>query len=57
VSTDFRDGVILGQLGLNSINIDFSDFTNQAYMQTVFMQKFLIGGGVELKNIKIKSDN
>lgn len=57
VSTDFRDGAILDQLGLNSINIDFSDFSNQAYLQTVFMQKFLIGGGLELKYVKIKSDN
>jgi NTE family protein len=57
VSTDFRDGAILDQSGLNSINIDFSDFTNQAYLQTVFMQKFLVGGGLELKYVKIKSDN
>jgi NTE family protein len=57
VATDFKDGELLTQLGLNSINIDFSDLTNQAYMQTVFIQKFLIGAGVEYKYLKIKSDN
>jgi len=57
VAIDFKDGEILQQLGLNSINMDFSDITNQAYMQTVFIQKFLIGAGVEWKYIKIRSEN
>lgn len=57
VTTDFRNGELLTQLGLNSINIDFRDLTNQAYMQTVFIQKFLIGAGIEHKFLKIKSDN
>jgi NTE family protein len=55
--TDFKNGELLAQLGLNSINIDFSDLTNQAYVQTVFIQKFLIGIGLEYKYLKIKSDN
>jgi len=46
----------LGALGISSINIDFSDLTNQAYFQTVFAQKFLIGTGAELKFLKIKSE-
>ena len=57
LKTDFRNGELLTQLGLNSINIDFSDLTNQAYMQTVFIQKFLIGAGIEYKYLKIESDN
>lgn len=56
-TTDFKNGQLLGFLGLNSINIDFKDLTNQAYMQTVFIQKFLIGAGVEHKILKIQSDN
>lgn len=56
-TTDFRNGELLGFLGLNSINIDFADLTNQAYMQTVFIQKFLIGAGIEHKILKIQSDN
>ena len=58
VATDFNNGNLFSQLGgINSLNYDFSDFTNQAYVQTVFMQKFLIGAGIELKHIKIKSES
>lgn len=57
ITTDFRNGTLLSQLGLNSIFIDFSDLTNQAYMQTVFIQKFLIGAGIENKYLKIESKN
>lgn len=41
---------------INSINVDFTDLTNQAYFQSLFVQKFLIGGGVEFKFLKIKSE-
>lgn len=41
---------------INSLNVDFTDLTNQAYFQSLFVQKFLIGGGVELKYLKIKSE-
>ncbi|MFV8324597.1 patatin-like phospholipase family protein [Flavobacterium sp. ZS1P14] len=41
---------------VNSINVDFTDLTNQAYFQSLFVQKFLIGGGIELKFLKIKSE-
>jgi len=56
VATDFSDGELLDLLGLTTINIDFSDFTNQAYVQTIFVQKFLAGAGLELKHLKIKSE-
>ena len=45
----------LEALGVNSINVDFSDVTNQVYFQSLFVQKFLIGGGLEYKFLKIKS--
>jgi NTE family protein len=32
-------------LGVNSINVDFSDVTNQVYFQSLFVQKFLIEEG------------
>ncbi|HEY0091527.1 MAG TPA: patatin, partial [Flavobacterium sp.] len=56
VGTDFSNGELLSDLGLNSINIDFTDFTNQAYVQSVFVQKFLVGAGLEIKHLKIKSE-
>lgn len=43
-------------LGVNSINVDFSDVTNQLYFQSLFVQKFLIGGGLEYKKLKITSE-
>jgi NTE family protein len=43
-------------LGLNSINVDFLDFTNQIYFQSLFIQRFLIGAGVEYKYLNIKSE-
>lgn len=44
------------QLVSNTLNIEYLDFTNQAYVQTVLFQKFLIGIGIENKNIKIGSE-
>ncbi|CAI2765770.1 patatin-like phospholipase family protein [Flavobacterium collinsii] len=40
---------------VNLINVDFLDITNQAYFQTIFVQKFLMGGGFEYKYLKIDS--
>lgn len=55
VETDFNEGRLLDSLGLKTINIDFSDFTNSVYLQTIFVQKYLIGAGFELKHLKVKS--
>jgi NTE family protein len=38
---------------LSLINVDFQDWTNQAYFQSVFVQKYLIGGGIEYKHLAI----
>ena len=46
----------LGTMGLNAVNVDFSDFTNQAYFQTIFAQKFLLGTGAEFKLLHISSE-
>ena len=40
----------------DNINIDFLDLTNQVYIQTIFAQKFIIGAGIELKYLRIKSE-
>ncbi|MHA3787508.1 patatin-like phospholipase family protein [Flavobacterium hauense] len=42
--------------GAEAINIDFTDWSNQAYLQTIFAHRFLIGGGLEYKHIKVKSE-
>jgi NTE family protein len=56
VASDFSNGNLLLQLGINTINIDFFDFTNQMYLQTIFEQKFQIGAGIEHKFLKIQSN-
>ncbi|KQB43406.1 putative patatin-like phospholipase [Flavobacterium daejeonense] len=42
-------------LGIQSLNVDLFDLTNQLYFQTMFAQRFLIGGGVEYKYLNINS--
>ncbi|NHN27113.1 patatin [Flavobacterium jejuense] len=55
LQNDFSGNLLLNTTGLSSLNIDFSDFSNQAYIQTIFAQKFSIGAGIELKHLKIES--
>ncbi|KAF2518288.1 patatin [Flavobacterium salilacus subsp. salilacus] len=49
-------GSIIYDMGVNSANVDYTDINNQIYVQTIFAQKFLLGGGAELKHLKIKSE-
>jgi NTE family protein len=41
---------------IKAVNIDFFDLTNQAYIQTIFAHKFLIGGGMEFKLLEMISE-
>ena len=56
VTTDFNDGQLFSSIGIERLSMDYMDFTNQAYLQTIFVQKFLVGAGVELKYLKISSE-
>ena len=56
ISTNFLSNFVTPPFEINTINIQYLYFTNQAYMQTVFLQKFLLGIGVENKIIKITSE-
>ncbi len=56
LNTDFNDGNLLNSLNINTINIDFSSWSNQIYLQTVYAEKSLIGFGVEHERLKIKSE-
>ena len=55
ISADFVSGSDGEILDVNSINVDYTDFTNQIYIQTIFAQRFLLGGGAEYKHIKVRS--
>ncbi|MFD1293168.1 patatin-like phospholipase family protein [Lutibacter holmesii] len=41
---------------INKLSIDYEDFTNQVYVQTVFGRKFALGGGAEFKRIIASSE-
>lgn len=56
ITTDFSDGLLFTEANVSTLNIDFVDFTNQVYMQTLFVQKFLVGVGFEYKRLKIESE-
>ncbi len=56
IKSDFNGGFLFDELGINSFNVDFSDLTHRPYVQTVFIQKFIAGGGVEFKTLKIESE-
>lgn len=49
-------GLDLADVTVNNINVDFLDVTSQVYFQSLFVQKFLIGGGLEYKYLKINSE-
>jgi len=42
--------------GLNKIDVELSDFTNQVYLQTIFRKDFAFRVGAEYKRIKITSE-
>lgn len=45
-----------GNQNLNKINLRYADFTNSAFLQTTFGRKFAMGGGIELKKLKIETE-
>jgi NTE family protein len=56
VTSDINEAVLFSDLGVSSINVDFFDLSNQAYLQTIFAQKFSLGGGLEYKFLKLESE-
>lgn len=55
ISTEFQNGSVFSSPDINSINVDYIDFNNQAYVQTIYAQKFLVGAGLEWKHLRIRS--
>ena len=49
---NFNTNVKFDEANVNEINLEYEDFTNQIYFQTVFNRKFAIGIGAEHKRIK-----
>lgn len=57
ISFDFaRENAGLEDINLNKIDIDYRDFTNRLYVETLFRQVFSFGMGAEYKYLKIISE-
>jgi NTE family protein len=50
---NFHTNVRFDEANVNKINLEYEDFTNQIYFQTVFNRKFAIGTGIEHKRLKV----
>ncbi len=53
---EFSANVNFDDANVNKININYSDFTNQLYIQIVFNRKFALEIGAEQKNIKVYTE-
>lgn len=56
ISTELNTS-LFNNFNLNTINLDYSSFNNQAFIQTFISKKFLLNTGVEWQHLKLKSDN
>lgn len=57
VAFDFaQENAGLLDIGINKIEVDYQDYTNQIYVETFFQQVFSLGMGVEHKYLKISSE-
>ncbi|GHC45470.1 patatin-like phospholipase family protein [Ulvibacter litoralis] len=45
-----------GSNQINRINLEYGDFTNQLYVETLFRRSFLLGGGIEHKFLNYLSE-
>jgi len=48
---NFNENIKVESETVNKINLSYEDFTNQAFIQTVFSRKFAIGAGIEHKMV------
>jgi len=57
VAFDFvNERVGLEDIGINRVEVEFQDFTNQFYVETLFQQIFSLGLGLEHKHLKVSSE-
>lgn len=58
VGMDFieNDLLFMEEAQLNEIELQYSDFTNQLYAETLFKRIFLLGGGIEHKYLRYLSE-
>ncbi|WP_442264985.1 patatin-like phospholipase family protein [Tenacibaculum sp. ZS6-P6] len=52
----FETDVLFNENNLNKINVNYRDFTNRIFAQTVLNKRTAFGLGLEFKNLKVSSD-
>jgi NTE family protein len=52
----FKTDTEYNSTGINKINLQYTDFTSRAYIQTTFDRKFAFGIGLEHQNITAKTE-
>ena len=52
----FEANLLFDSENINKINLEYEDFTNQIYVQTVFNRKFAVGAGVEHKRLNVYTE-
>ena len=52
----FHENIHYEDALINRLSVDYEDFTNQVYVQTVFGRKFAVGAGAEFKRIMASTE-
>ncbi len=52
----FENDVLFNENNLNKINVNYRDFTNRIFGQTILNKRTAFGVGLEFKNLRISSD-
>lgn len=55
LENDFNGGKTFEKLKVNSVNVDYNDFTAEGYVQTVLFNKFYSSAGLEARYLRIQS--
>lgn len=56
INRNVANKITNGDLAVNTIDLYYLENINQIYFQSFFLRKFLIGSGVEYKNLNIQSE-
>jgi len=53
---NFQANINFDEANVNKINLEYEDFTNQIYFQTIFSRRYAIGFGAEHKRLKVYTE-
>lgn len=57
ISTDFAEDIQeINIIGLNQVSLDYQDFSNKIFLQTLFMKQFSLDMGIQHKYLDIETE-